>query len=88
MIKVGSFKIWGQRYPLYTYNNVIYDIDGWADVNYYLPNDFDIVMLRVKNIHKPIPGWYTGRGWDGLKWNDDYEVLQWKKENECKMVLQ
>ena len=65
----------------YTYRDVEYDIDGWADSKRFLPEDFDLVFMRLKR-EKTITGWVNGNTWDGLRLKDDDEVLFWKRNEE------
>jgi hypothetical protein len=89
VIKVGTLKGYqektypktgmSRRYPVfYSYKDVEYDIDGWADVNKYLPDDFDLVFMRLKR-NRTIPGWVNGSTWEGLRFKNDDVVLFWKK---------
>lgn len=67
----------------FTYRDVQYDIDGWADCARYLPEDFDLVFMRLKR-EKTIPGWISGRSWSGLRLKNDDVVLFWKRKDEEK----
>lgn len=86
-IKVGDIKSYkikadGRKNPVfYSYAHVEYDIDGWADVEKYLPNDFDLVFLRLKR-ERTIPGWINGQFFEGRKLKPDDVVLFWKRKEE------
>lgn len=63
-----------------SYDDVIYDIDGWADAKKYASSPFDLVLIKTDK--KEFNGWYTGNNWYGLRLNEDEEVLYWKKRKE------
>ncbi len=63
---------------LHTYKDVLFDCDGWADVNLFLPIDYDLCLLKTD--HKTYVGWNTGSGWDGLQVPDNLHVLYWKRQ--------
>lgn len=66
----------------YSYiKDVIYDIDGWADAKRFLPEDFDLVYLRLKR-NRTIPGWINGLSWHGSRLKTNDEVLFWKRKEE------
>ena len=67
---------------LYTYNDVEYDIDGWADCMKYLPADFDLVYLRLER-ERTIPGWISGTNWDAIRLKSTDKVLYWKRKMEA-----
>lgn len=65
----------------YTYKDVTYDSDGWADVTKYLPEDYDLVYLRLKR-ERTIPGWIFEKTWYALRLLKDDVVLFWKRKKE------
>ena len=70
----------------YSYQDVEYDIDGWADASRFLPEDFDLVYMRLKR-DKSIPGWFNGSSWTGLRLKSDDKVVFWKRKLEEKKDL-
>jgi hypothetical protein len=60
---------------------VLFDCDGWADVNRFLPRDFELVKVLLKN-NKMKNGWFNISRWDGLKILPTDEVVAWRKINE------
>lgn len=66
----------------YGYRDVHYDIEGWVDVNQYLPGEYDLCLLKTPK--RTITGWHTGQSWDGLKLKRDEIVLYWKRLDEQK----
>ena len=65
----------------FSYTDVKYDDEKWADASEYLPADFDLVFLRIQD--KPITsGWINGIKWEGLKVIEADKVLYWKKRKE------
>lgn len=90
MIKVGSVKEYiakkdnksgkmKKQEILYTYKDVKYDIDGWVDCNLFLPEDFDLVYMKVEG-KKTIPGWISGSSWYGLRYKKEDVVKYWKRK--------
>lgn len=68
----------GKRFASYT---DIPDFKGWHNPSNYLPGEFDLVKVHLKSDKFKIV-WHTGFTWDGLKLNDDDEILFWKICNE------
>lgn len=64
----------------FSYQDVQYDGEGWADVARYLPVECDLVILKLKD-KKPIAGWVSGNKWYGLRLKDKDRVLFWKRKN-------
>lgn len=89
MKKVGAFKEYrqnasGKRVSVnYSYDDVLFDEDGWADAKQFIPIDFDLCELKVKG-KKSHPGWVSGSKFDGLNIESGDEVLYWKKQKEPK----
>lgn len=69
MFKVGINK--------QNYTHVHFDLDGWADSNKFMPADFDLCLVKIKN-KKTKSGWAVGMQWDGLKIENNDQVLYWK----------
>jgi hypothetical protein len=65
----------------YSYKDVLYDNNGWADSKKYLPEDFDLVHMRLER-EKTVPGWVSGSSWFGLRFRSDDVVLCWKRMHE------
>lgn len=63
----------------YTYNDVMFDEKGWADVNEYLPIKFDLCSLKTDE-GKIKSGWYTGQGWDGMKVREEHKITHWNRK--------
>ena len=72
----------GKKYPL-TYEAVEYDPEGWASTNKVNPLPFDITLCKVerqgKILNKYLPGWWTGKKWEGRMLKSDDKVINWKK---------
>jgi len=66
---------------LLSYDDVIYDIDGWADAKKYAPEQFDLVLIQTDN--KTVNGWHTGEEWYSLRLRDYDDVLYWKRRKEA-----
>ena len=87
MIKIGTPKGTRLNYKgnevveNYTYSDAKCDEDGWVDAKNFMPMDFDLCQLKVKD-KKIRVGWNCGSIWDGLKVAHDEEVLYWKKSKE------
>lgn len=65
------------------YADIPVDEDGWADAKEFMPADYDLCLLKIKD-KKTQSGWASGLNWDGLKVKDEDEVLYWKKQREPK----
>lgn len=80
MKKVGKY-VFKETDKVLSYKTVVSDIDGWVDAKKYLPVDYDLMYLKIKD--KPTAhGWIVGRKWDGLKIKPEDEILYWKKKQE------
>ena len=87
MIKIGSKK--GTKLnangkeikEFYIYSDAIHDEDGWVDAKKFMPIDFHLCFLKIKDKISRM-GWSTGTVWDGLKLAKDDEVLYWKRSKE------
>jgi hypothetical protein len=69
----------------YTYKDIQFDIDGWADSKRFLPDDFDLVYMRLKR-EKTVAGWIAGTIWIGLRLKPDDKVIAWKRKEGEKSV--
>lgn len=58
-----------------------YDEDGWMDANKYMPGNYDLMFLKVKD-KGILSGWAIGKSWDGLTIKPDDEVIAWKRKSE------
>lgn len=79
MFKVGVSYLDEKKNERYSYKNVFFDEDGWADAKKYVPEDFDLVSVKIKN-KKICSAWVNGKTWDGLKIKREDEVLAWKRQ--------
>jgi len=64
-------------YHKFTYFDIEFDKEGWADPSLYLPLPFDLVVLKLRK--ENIMGWWNGAKWDGYKLRDCDKVFYWKK---------
>ena len=71
----------GDKERKFSYTDVEYDPDNWVDANKYLPADYDLMYLKIKD-KKTISGWAVGCNWDGLHFNDKDIVLYWKRKQD------
>lgn len=92
IVKVGYIKKYlisrytstGQKKKIpifYTYKDIRFDVDGWANSKKFLPEDFDLVLLRLKR-ERTIPGWINGMKWEGIRLKKDDLVMFWKRNEE------
>jgi hypothetical protein len=83
MFRVGACYTGDQnkRKKIFSYTQVEYDCDGWADAKRFLPMLFDLCLLKLKT-HKTKPGWSSGPGWDGKDLQPEDQVLYWKRKND------
>lgn len=61
------------------YKTILYDSDGWVDAKKYMPADYELCLLKIKD-KKTQPGWASGLKWDGLRIKEEDEVLYWKRQ--------
>jgi len=91
-IKVGNVKEYivvpdkktgkdSQKPIQYTYKDIEYDLEGWANGQKFLPEDFDLVHMRLKR-EKTVPGWISGSSWFGLRLKSDDVVVRWKRMHD------
>lgn len=81
MIRVGRDKIQTEtKIRKAIYNDCSYDADGWADASKFLPLEYDLVLMKIKDKKTQI-GWVSFNQWDGLKFGKTDEVLYWKKKD-------
>ncbi len=84
IIQVGKVKEYKGNYKpniLYSYRDVNYDLDEWADANKYLPKEYDLCLLKT-DIGRTINGWHNGTSWDGLRLKDGEKIKFWQKKRE------
>lgn len=85
VLKVGRDNIFDEKKnklrPFF-YKDVDLEKDGWVDAKKFLPLDFDLVSLKVKGKDKVLTGWSTGNSFDGLRLDQNAEVVFWKRINE------
>lgn len=87
MIKVGNDCLENGKYRKYSYKDVVFDKDGWADASMYLPKDYDLVHMKLKrdNVeNKILPGWIFCRTWRGLNLRIQDRIIAWKIKPEEK----
>ncbi len=61
-----------------TYLSVEKDRDGYVDARKYIPVDFDICTLKIKD-KKEKPGWAVKMKFYGMRIDPEDEILAWKK---------
>ncbi len=61
-----------------SYEAVPKDENGWVNAKEYIPRDFDMCSLKIKD-RKTKSGWAIGNKWDGLNIRPKDEILYWKK---------
>lgn len=62
-----------------TYAQVPADPDGWVDVKYYYPADYDLMFVKIKGKHGVYSAWWSGTNWDGPKIEDKDVIMYWKR---------
>lgn len=77
MIKLGRDKT--EEGKTFTYRHLKTDPDGWVDAKKYLPADYDLMYLKIKD-KKSCSGWAVGTKWDGLHISSGDEILYWKRK--------
>ena len=61
----------------FSYVEVEYDFDGWADASRFMPNDYDLCCCKLEKGTKM--GWAHGLDWEGYKIKPEDRILYWKK---------
>lgn len=80
MIKAGAKKYPGvKKSPKYSYRDIYFDPGKWADASRFLPEDYDLVLMRLTN-GKTITGWSVGLKWEGLRLQPEDNVKYWKRK--------
>lgn len=71
----------GEKPGSITYTTVPKDYDGWVDASLYLPQDYDLILMRVdrKSYKCTFPGWWNGGSFDGAEYRDGDIVKLWKR---------
>lgn len=70
-----------QKLRKFTYQDVTYDSDGWADAEKFKPCNYDLVYIKALNKRKIITAWKTPNSWDGFRLPADGNVLYWKRHH-------
>ncbi len=83
-MKVGRDDIYTPSKRKFAYRDIKLDPDGWADVNQYLPADFDLLLMKMSD-GTIKPGWRIGNDWDGIRLNPLVQVIAWKKNPDSPM---
>lgn len=82
MIKVGCSVVFDEKKGKerkVAYSDIYYDFDKWADIDKFLPADFDLVYLKCHNYTEMLSGWCNGNSWDGLNVKKKHKITHWKK---------
>lgn len=61
---------------LLTYDDVITDDSGWVDPQYFLPEEFDLVLIKLSTQEKSF-GWIENKDWFGKKLLPVGKVISW-----------
>ncbi len=80
MLKVGKdpFIDKNGRQRHLSYADIETDNEKWVDCSKYLPEDFDLVFLKLES-GRTRKGWLSGNSWDGAKIKSKDKVLYWKR---------
>ncbi len=85
MIQVGKTTIRdptkkvGARYA--AYSDVIFAYDGWANAEYFLPHEYDLLSIKTDK-GEVKKGWISGNAWDGLEIKPKDKIIEWKRTFE------
>lgn len=80
MIQAGAHRP-GTSKKQYSYTDILFDKDGWADSSKFLPISYDLMLLKDEKGLKQI-GWYTGQAWDGSRYNGQH-ITHWKRKMDA-----
>jgi len=74
----------GKKYA-FTYKEVTYNVDGWADPKKFKPLAFDLVAIRVLRKGKEVGynGWWSGGAWEAKRKKAEDKVIAWKRKAEA-----
>jgi hypothetical protein len=61
------------------YSDVLADEGGWVAIPDYYPFPYDMMSCRLRDRVNPIPGWWTGKKWTGLRFRQGNVVTHWKR---------
>lgn len=67
------------RSRAYKYTDLPCHALDWLDVTRYLPYQYDLVHLRLKDRAKLLSGWWDGNKWKGLHLRVNSVVTHWKR---------
>lgn len=71
----------GRRY-YWTYADVEYTPDGWADASMYRPLSCDMITLRIVSSYdgsiREINAWWDGQKWDGIRLRKADKIVSWR----------
>lgn len=65
----------------YSYKDVKYDNNGWADASVDFPANYDLVYMKIKDKNS-IAGWISINQWMGLRLKPSDKVIGWKRKPE------
>jgi len=57
------------------------DEEGWADVDRFLPINYEMVQLFIEGKNN-LNGWWNGYTWEGFRLRDGDRVLYWRYKDE------
>lgn len=88
MKKVGrdKFITKSRKVRKFSYKDVKYDEDGWADASKYQPIDFDLVFMKTTE-GKVKSGWIATNVWEGIRLRPEEKVIKWKQYHEVRENL-
>lgn len=61
------------------YSDLEVDKDGYVICKDVKPTPFDIIHLKIQGRFRPIPAWWDGNKWEGLRVRDHHVILAWKR---------
>ncbi len=71
----------GEKQRKAGYKDVFFNYEGWANPNKYLPMEFDLVFVKLRD-NPNTYAWINGKNWEGLRLKDDDIVIGWKRKIE------
>lgn len=78
ILKVGKTYAFPNGRRKMQYRDVMFDGDGWATADKYLPEDYDMTYMRCDN-ERTIAGWCVGAKWSGIRLTNQ-KVVAWKRK--------
>jgi hypothetical protein len=66
------------------YSDVPIDkLTGFVNDLTYLPINYDMMIVKLKDKRRKISAWWDGKNWIGLRLKPEDEIIAWKRVQYC-----